>query len=299
MKADQRYYVGGEMDLIRSVCVSRLRKTCFLILVYFAGMVLAPSLLACQGQDGGRSIVVDISAGETLILEDGRAVRLMGILGPKPGRNGVSSAARGQMETALSKLTLGKAVVLHLGGRQRDRYGRILAHVMVEAGADAPVWVQSALVSSGLARVISFRDNRLCTQELLAAEERARVGQAGLWKTGYFAIRSALAEDVLYRLSRNYEIVEGHVSNVAEIRGKTYINFGQNWRRDFTAFIPSRSLDLFRNGDAGRGERASLAELNGKYIRVRGWLKNYNGPSITVTHPEQIEVIDKPSAVIR
>ena len=33
--------------------------------------------------------------------------------------------------------------------------------------------------------------------------------------------------------------------------------------------------------------------MEGKRIRVRGWLRSYNGPVIDVTHPEQIELLDK------
>ena len=32
---------------------------------------------------------------------------------------------------------------------------------------------------------------------------------------------------------------------------------------------------------------------SGKQLRVRGWLKSYNGPMIDVTHPEQIEVLEE------
>jgi micrococcal nuclease len=34
-----------------------------------------------------------------------------------------------------------------------------------------------------------------------------------------------------------------------------------------------------------------LMGLNGKTIRVRGWVRNYNGPLIEITHPQQIEVL--------
>jgi hypothetical protein len=32
------------------------------------------------------------------------------------------------------------------------------------------------------------------------------------------------------------------------------------------------------------------ATLKGRTVRVRGWLKQYNGPMIEVTHPEQMEL---------
>jgi len=259
----------------------------FVLVVLFSGQ----STAACEGVDGGESVVTGINAGETLILEDGRAVRLIGVLGPKRARRGPASDARARLEKAIAELTLGKKIALHLGERKRDRYGRVLAQVKVTAGDGKPVWVQERLVAAGLARVISFKRNRLCVKELLEIETKAHKARRGFWESGFFAIRSAKAEDLLSRLARSYEIVEGYVQDVAQIRGKTYINFGRNWRRDFTAFIPSRSAELFDAREAGNGPSRELTALKGQRIRVRGWLKNYNGPSITVTHPEQIETL--------
>jgi endonuclease YncB( thermonuclease family) len=260
----------------------------------------AGETIACQqGEDGGISAVTAIDGGETLVLEDGRAVRLIGVLGPKRAHGGPAAEVRAQMEAALSALTLGRKVALRLDERKRDRYGRVLAQVTVTSGGGAQIWVQQELVRNGLARVISFQDNRLCITELLAIEDEARRTRKGFWETGFFGVRPAAAEDLLFRLENSYEIVEGRVSDVAEIKGRTYINFGQNWRRDFTAFIPAKSGKLFpATSRGGEAEGGGLKGLKNKRIRVRGWLKNYNGPSITVTHPEQIEIIDGAAAAI-
>jgi endonuclease YncB( thermonuclease family) len=254
-----------------------------------------PARAECAGEDGGAGTVVEINDGETLILDDGRAVRLVGVLSPKRARGGPMSDARTDKQKADHDLTLGKKIAQQLGERKRDRYGRLLAQVRL--ADEAGTWVQGKLVSDGLARVISSPDNRLCVPELLALEDEARKAQTGLWQTGFFAIRHADAEDLLFRLVEGYEIVEGQVNNVTEIRGRTYINFGQNWRRDFTAFVPAESNRLF--GGAGAGQDAAafaLTDLGGRRIRVRGWMKNFNGPSITVTHPEQIEILDRNQA---
>jgi len=250
----------------------------------------------CKGEDAGAGIVTEVQEGETLILEDGRAVRLAGVIGPKRARGGPASEARSEMEKALSDLTLGKKVALRLGERKRDRYGRLLAQITV-ARDDETIWLQERLIAEGMARVISFPENRLCTVELLAKEEDARQAQKGLWKTGFFAIRSADGEDLLSRLAQSYEIVEGEVRSVADIKGRTYVNFGDNWRKDFTAFISPQTAKLF-DGAPATGPMISFdaAALKGKRIRVRGWLKNFNGPSITVTHPEQIEILEQKSA---
>jgi endonuclease YncB( thermonuclease family) len=270
-----------------------------------AGLVISASSAAasCQGKDGGESTVTGINAGETLILEDGRAVRLAGVLTPKRSRSGPEADARTKMETELTSLVMGQKVSLHLDERERDRYGRVLAQIMMHDETGRPVWLQAQLVEAGLARVISFESNRLCVKALLAIESAARDTKKGLWGSGFFAVRQADAEDVLDRLARSYEIIEGRVSNVAQIKGRTYINFGDNWRRDFTAFIPSKRGQEFRGaGGQAADERineAELKSLKGRLIRVRGWLKNYNGPSITVTHPEQIEILDQNAATLR
>lgn len=270
-----------------------------LLLVVLCGLFGAPQARAdCKGEDGGVSVVTGVTSGETLILEDGRAVRLTGILGPKPAMDGPTQEARSRMETALANLVLGKKVSLRLDERKRDRYGRILAQAFVVTDVE-PVWVQGALISDGLVRVMSFRENRLCVRELLKLEEEARRGRKGHWDTGFFIVRAAEAEDVLSRLEQSYEIIEGVVSTVAEIKGKTYINFGQNWRRDFTAFISVQDAALVAGSATQPGSPSPLASLTGRRVRVRGWLKNFNGPSITVTHPEQIEALDNTTALIR
>lgn len=50
-----------------------------------------------------------------------------------------------------------------------------------------------------------------------------------------------------------------------------------------------------RAGDRRKfaGSDVDLAMLEGKVIRVRGWVELWNGPVIKVTHPEQIELLDQ------
>jgi len=70
------------------------------------------------------------------------------------------------------------------------------------------------------------------------------------------------------------------------VRGTVYLNTGADWRNDFTARLERPAVSLF--AEAGR----DVAALKGKRVRIRGWLRLYNGPFIDVTHPQQIEVLD-------
>ena len=37
---------------------------------------------------------------------------------------------------------------------------------------------------------------------------------------------------------------------------------------------------------------AAIDRRGNQFLRCRGWLERFNGPRITVTHPEQIEVLE-------
>jgi len=238
---------------------------------------------ACNLSDGGKATIVEVLNTESLLLEDGRAIRLVGALAPRTEpRWARAMGLEERIIQALEDRMLGEPVQLRFGERKRDRYGRLLTHVFTGKG-DNEVWVQKALINDGLAMAYSFADNRACARALQAAEARARDADAGLWEQGIFRIRDAGDPSGLDALSYSFQIVEGRVQDVADSRGRIYLNFGADWRTDFTAMIAPSDRNAFQDSEI------KLLELKGRTIRVRGWLERRNGPMIEVTHPEQIE----------
>jgi micrococcal nuclease len=231
---------------------------------------------------GGSGRVTVIVDGDTLIFEDGREVRLVGIQAPKlplGRRNFKTWPLAARAKAALGALTLGKILTLSYGGRRIDRYNRLLAHLYDGDGR----WIQGELLRGGMARVYSFADNRAVVAEMLALEREARAVRRGIWRNRFYRIRDAAdsARDI-----GGFQLVEGQVHAVAPRRKRTYINFSADWRSDFTIVVAARARRLFRAAGF------DLAGLEGRRIRVRGWVKSYNGPMIEATHPEQIEIID-------
>jgi len=167
---------------------------------------------------------------------------------------------------------------LVFGGRQRDRHGRLLAHLY---GANGE-WLQGELLEAGLARVYSFADNRALITEMLALEAEARAAGRGIWAEPYYRIRTP---DEAATHVGSFQLVEGRVVDAALVKGKAYLNFGADWRTDFTVALPASALKLFAT--AGLDPEA----FEGRILRVRGWIKSFNGPMIEATHPEQIEVL--------
>lgn len=262
-----------------------------LVLVHTGGPPTAYLVRAELVRDGA-GVVREVVDGDTVILADGREIRLVGIQAPKlplGRRNFREWPLAREAKAALERMVMGKRVTLSFGGQRRDRYRRWLAHLHLDTGGQATGfdnarWVQGAMLSEGLARVYSFADNRSAIAEMLARERAARAARRGIWGHAYYRILDHRAAG---RHINSFQLVEGRVLTAAPTRRRVFLNFGQNYRTDFTIVIERRNLKHF----ADRGRK--LVELAGKRVRVRGWLKRRNGPMITVTHPEQIEILER------
>jgi endonuclease YncB( thermonuclease family) len=230
-----------------------------------------------------RGLVREVVDGDTVVLEGAGQVRLVGIQAPKLalGRTGFRPwPLTAESKALLETLTLGKPLRLSYGGRRIDRHGRLLAHLEDAEGR----WIQGEMLSAGLARVYSFADNRSRVSDMLALEQKARLVAMGIWSNPYYRVRSASETP---RFIDTFQIVKGRVVSAAMVRRRGYLNFGSDWRSDSTVTVAPRSRRLF--DQAG----LAISAYEGKRVRVRGWLKSFNGPMIEATHPEQIEMLSE------
>ncbi len=251
----------------------------------------------------GAATVREVIDGDTVVLERriavtfGRAgkkstessnrVRLLGIQAPKPP---LDRPGGGEAKSALASLVLGKRVTLAAEGRQLDRYGRILSHIYLADG----LWVQGEMLKRGMARVYTLADNRALAAEMLAAEGAARNSRRGIWALPYYRVRTAGEANmgIAGKMAGDrgtFQLIEGRIKKAARVKNTVYLNFGDNWRTDFTVTIGTRARKMF--------EKSGLdpMSLEGRRVRVRGRLKSWNGLMIEATHPEQIELLDGPA----
>jgi endonuclease YncB( thermonuclease family) len=216
------------------------------------------------------TLVVD---GATFDLDDGRQVRLASVLVPSAGEPQAAEALR-----HLTMLVAGKPVGLALDEQAVDRHGRLLAHVFV--GDD---WIQRAMVGAGSGRVRTHTGSDRCAEALLAEEGAARGARRGLWALPHYRVRSS---EELEDAIGTFQIVEGRVAAVAVGRARVYVNFGADYRGDFTVTIAP--------GDARRLAKQGVDPKSwaGRKVRVRGWLSRLNGPEMELTHAAQIQILE-------
>ena len=252
-----------------------------LALSVFVGAVHAVEPALEGLEHGPKARVVEVIDGDTVVLADGLQVRLVGIQAPKLplGRKNFPTWPLGEeAKSELEEIVQGRDVQLLYGGRPLDRNGRALAHLVV----DGEIWVQGEMLERGFARVYTFPDNRALVPELMMRERSAREARRGIWTDVFYALRTP---ETVGAYIDGYELVEGRVRRVGQSGGRTYLNFGADFKTDFTAVISSRDGRLF--------EAAGIdpESYEGHVVRIRGWVESLNGPMIEVTHPEQIELV--------
>lgn len=238
----------------------------------------------------GRFEIARVIDGDTAELADGRTVQLAGVEAPElpdgiarrdrekpeeaPGEQAPGEPAR----AALAGLILNRAVELRCAGACVDRYRRIPAHLVRDDG----LWVQGELLRLGQLRVHTHADGSQLAAEMLTVEAEARTGRRGLWRNARYAVRTP---DTIGRAIGSFQLVEGRVLAASRVRDQIFLNFGPDWKTDFTARIAKPALRRFPDALAWQG----------RLVRLRGWVGRFNGPEIELSHPEQVELIDPPA----
>lgn len=255
-----------------------------LILLAAAAVAADPRGQLTKGETVAIAAVVD---GDTVELADpidgAREIRLVGIQAPKlplGRKNFPTWPLAPQAKTALEALALNKTLTLYYGESRRDRHGRILAHLIDGNG----VWIQGAMLRDGMARVYTFPDNRAVAEPMYAEERAARDAKVGIWRHPFYRIRTP---DEANKDIGSFQVVEGRILEVARVKGRVYLNFGADWRTDFTAAIGPQAAKTFRAAGL------DPLTLKGATVRVRGWLKRENGPMIELSHPEPLEILGR------
>jgi len=217
--------------------------------------------------------------GDTVKLEDGRKIRLLGINTPEVQHRNQATEAGG--ETAKRWLTdklKNQKVRLVTDVEQTDKYNRTLAYLFTENKEHINV----QLVEMGLAAVNIYPPNLLYVGELVAAGISAEQAGRGIWQQAEYAVIP------VNRLSNDGHAgwirLTGKVSVIRTSKKYVYLEFSDL----FQARIEKKWLPLFPDINSYRG----------RTLEVRGWLnKNRAGWSMLIRHPSAIKIIPYPVKV--
>jgi len=154
-----------------------------------AGKISLPFGKSCNYED---ILVVRAVDGDTLKLENGERVRLIGIDTPetyesvklyrdsqKSGQDIKTIQALGKRASNFTRgLVEGKRVRLEFDLEKRDRYKRLLAYVYLKDGT----FVNAEIIKQGYASLMTYPPNIKYVDSFKELYQQARENNRGLWK---------------------------------------------------------------------------------------------------------------------
>jgi endonuclease YncB( thermonuclease family) len=152
--------------------LSRIHAACLFMAVAPVLLCSATAQEPCKLTDMGTGTVASVRDGRTLLLADGRELRLAAIE--------ATDDSRETLQSLVSKRDL----QLKQLGPEVDRYGRLVAFVFADNSQQS---VQQMLLEQGRARVSARIGSKACADLLLTAERAARAAHRGVWADPNFA----------------------------------------------------------------------------------------------------------------
>ena len=224
--------------------------------------------------------VKQVIDGDTIALENGQAVRYLGIDTPeirkREGEKWVYApeAYAQEAKEFNRKLVEGKTVRLEFDVQKKDKYDRWLAYCFVD-----DVFVNAKMLEEGYALLYTSPPNIKYADILVKMQEEARKNNRGLW-----AEVSVVAPKEAKHYLNKIVTVEGKVTSVRQSPKVTILNFGQS---KFKAVVFNNDFPAFMAGGV------SLKAYKGKTVRIAGKVKEYKDSfEIIVRHPSAIEVVE-------
>ncbi|MFZ2403611.1 MAG: thermonuclease family protein, partial [Methylobacter sp.] len=225
--------------------------------------------------------------GDTVVLEDGRKIRFLGINTPEvQHRDKLADAGGDEAKRWLADKLKNTKVRLEVGVEKTDKYGRTLAHLFTEKKEH----INLQLVEAGLATVSIYPPELFYVNELVKAQNQAEQTRLGIWgRPEYAAIPVGSLTEAGHP---GWTRLVGKVVNIRKTRKSVYLEFSPVLSPSaapvlsaaegdaFEARIENKWLDLFPDVNG----------YLGKTIEVRGWLSKSKGHwSMLIRHPSAIK----------
>ncbi len=220
---------------------------------------------------GGMRLDVQVKKvldGDTIIVQGGDRIRFLGIDAPENGEKFAEGARIRVLEL------VGEPVDLVLC-EEKDVYERYLA-VLLRGGVN----VNLTLLEEGLALPMLIPPcGKMVAGEVLQASATALISRRGIFSEASF---DPVDHDRAGEKVGSRAVVRGRILRLHKVRTAWHLNFGEDFKTDFTAVLFPEGRRRYR--DLGLDPE----DLVGREVLVLGKVKEYNGPEIIIKGPEQI-----------
>ena len=211
--------------------------------------------------------------GDTVHLDDGRKVRLIGINTPELAHdNKPAELFAKQSKNLLNKLfSSDKTIKLIHGVEKKDHYGRLLAHGFLADGQN----IQAELLKQGFARAIAIPPNTRLSNCYFELEHKARCSKSGLWQQN-----TILSAKKLEKKHIGFQLIKGEIKGITTNKKGIWLNLNDR----LTVGIRPQNIQLF--------DIDKINDMLNQSIIVRGWLNKSNKSNpyyLRLRHPSSIQ----------
>jgi endonuclease YncB( thermonuclease family) len=213
--------------------------------------------------------------GDSLVLNDNKKIRLIGINTPEIAHQdqptqALAIKARDHLRQLLFQQ--GNRAQLIYGEQQQDRYRRNLAHLWLSDGRN----LTAELLREGLGWAIAIPPNVSYLDCYLESEKAARTASRGVWDHPDYVARDSRN---LSLHDEGFQRVRGRIIRVNHGGGATWINL----QGRFALRIPDQNIAWFK--------KRPDPDWVGREIEVWGWLYSAKGElRVNVQHPAALQL---------
>ncbi len=223
--------------------------------------------------------VTQVFDGDTVLLADGRKVRVIGVNTPELGHHNrpvepLAKLAQAKLTRLLLKdgvkrqQKLPVSALLRVGGDLQDHYGRTLGHLFSSAGIN----VTSRLLVDGLGFHVAIPPNLWSADCYFAAQQRARSAGVGVWHLPYYGAKLASAKS----LNGGYQRINGKIEKIfmskksiwIDLLGGVTIKLNRKNSKFQQGVVLKRILDAYENKGL---ELLPAIEIQGWMVDRKRW----------------------------
>lgn len=140
------------------------------------------SATATAGVEGERALVTKVVDGDTIVVNSGTTVRLIGIDTPETvdPRRPVGCFGK-EASNKVKELLTGKEVILQKDVSETDKYKRLLRYVFLPLPEGRTLFANDYLVREGFAKALTYPPDVKYNEQFRRAEREAKESNRGLW----------------------------------------------------------------------------------------------------------------------
>jgi len=213
--------------------------------------------------------VKSVYDGDTIILENNKRVRLLGINTPEiQSRHRDAEPGGIAAKEWLQRQIKDQKIYLEYDLEKQDKYSRQLAHVFLADGTH----INIELLKKGLAFMSIVPPNLRYVEAFNRAQKQAEAQNKGIWTEPRYQVQP------LTRIAsghRGWQRYTGILQHIQQRRSFTYLTFNDQ----VSIRIANDHLSLF----------PALDTYLGKKMEIRGWVSRRNNKfTISIQHPSAL-----------